>query len=108
MTQRRTACLLLVASTAAGLLPEPAHAVDSPKVPHAVSTFTAAPEAHYPFRENMYKPLALPNGRVIAPSIARNNGQQTMQARYSKDEGQTRSQPENLFGWPKYSIRALM
>lgn len=71
------------------------------EAPHAVSTFTAAPGAHYPFRENMYEPVALPDGRVMALSVARNNGQQTMQARYSTDEGHTWSQPENLFDWPK-------
>jgi hypothetical protein len=69
--------------------------------PHAVSSFTAAPGAHYPFRENMYEPLALPDGRVMALSVARNDGQQTMQARYSSDEGHTWSEPKDLFEWPK-------
>ena len=81
--------------------PDPVGASNIPKAPHQVSSFTAAPEAHYPFRENMYEPLALPDGRVAALSVARNNGQQTMQARYSSDEGHTWSGPENLFDWPK-------
>jgi hypothetical protein len=72
-----------------------------PNVPQEVSRFAAAPEAHYPFRENMYEPLSLPDGRVVALSVARNNGQQTMQARYSTDEGLTWSDPQNLFDWPK-------
>ena len=69
--------------------------------PHAVSAFTAVPGAHYPFRENMYEPVALPDGRVMALSVARNDGQQTMQARYSKDEGRTWTELTNLFEWPK-------
>src|SRR3954464_11815858 len=71
------------------------------QAPETVAQFAAAPEAHYAFRENMYEPLALPDGRIVALSVARNDGQQTMQARYSRDEGRTWSEPENLFDWPK-------
>ncbi|HWR13446.1 MAG TPA: sialidase family protein [Terriglobales bacterium] len=49
----------------------------------------------------MHRALLLPDGRLIALSIARENGQQTMQARYSFDNGEHWSEPENLFLWPK-------
>lgn len=54
--------------------------------PRVVSTFTAEPEARYPYRENMYRALLLNDGRIIALSIARENRQQTMQGRYSSAE----------------------
>jgi hypothetical protein len=73
----------------------------NPPAPHIVSRFTAIPGAHYPVRENMYRALQLPNGKVIALSIARHDGQQTMQARYSRDVGHSWSSPEDLFQWPK-------
>jgi hypothetical protein len=87
-----------ILSIGSGALPA---AAQNTATPHAVSTFTAAPGAHYPFRENMYEPLALPDGHVMALSVARNDGQQAMQARDSNDEGHTWSQPVNLFQWPK-------
>ncbi len=77
----------------------------SDKIPAAsptiVSTFTAAPGAKYPFRENMYEPLLLPDGRILALSVARTNGQQTMQGRYSNDEGRTWTSPVDLFQFPR-------
>src|SRR5437879_1982029 len=76
-------------------------AADTPLPPQAVSSFTADPEARYPFRENMYEAVTLPDGRIVALSVARRNQQQTMQARYSPDEGRTWSQPQDLFDWPK-------
>lgn len=76
-------------------------AANTPLPPQAVSSFTADPEARYPFRENMYEAVTLPDGRIVALSVARRNQQQTMQARYSPDEGRTWSQPQNLFDWPK-------
>jgi hypothetical protein len=69
--------------------------------PRIVSSFTAEPGAHYPFRQNMYRALQLPDGKIIALSIARHDGQQTMQGRYSTDDGQTWSEPQDLFQWPK-------
>jgi hypothetical protein len=78
-----------------------AAAADTPLPPQAVSSFTADPEARYPFRENMYEAVMLPDGRIVALSVARRNQQQTMQARYSPDEGRTWSQPQDLFDWPK-------
>lgn len=69
--------------------------------PRVVSHFVAAPEAHYAFRENMYRALQLPDGRIIAFSIARQAGQQTMQGRYSTDSGQNWSAPQDLFEWPR-------
>jgi hypothetical protein len=44
----------------------------------------------------MYRALLLPDGRNVALSIARENRQQTMQARYSSEEGNTWSEPEDL------------
>jgi hypothetical protein len=69
--------------------------------PRIVSSFTADPGAHYPFRQNMYRALLLPDGKIIALSIARHQGQQTMQGRYSSDNGQTWSEARDLFQWPK-------
>jgi hypothetical protein len=69
--------------------------------PQIVSTFTAEPAARYPYRENMYEPITLPDGRIESLSVARSNGKQTMQARYSTDEGHTWTQPEDLFGFPR-------
>ncbi len=69
--------------------------------PRVVSSFQAAPGDHYPFRQNMYRALQLKDGRIIALSIARENRQQTMQGRYSRDNGQTWSAPENLFRFPR-------
>lgn len=69
--------------------------------PRVVSTFTADPEARYPFRQNMYRALLLSDGRIIALSIARENRQQTMQGRYSTDNGKTWSAPEDLFPFPR-------
>lgn len=86
-----------VALYGADLSPSPNH----PEPPRIVSSFTASPGAHYPFRENMYRAMQLPNGKIIALSIARNHGQQTMQARYSSDDGHSWSAPEDLFQWPK-------
>jgi len=83
------------------------HGADSPKSsnppepPQTVSSFTAVAGAHYPFRQNMYRAMQLPNGKIIALSIARDKRQQTMQARYSGDNGHTWSAPEDLFQWPK-------
>jgi len=80
------------------------HAVSQTKsveAPRIVSTFTAEPGAHYPFRQNMYRALQLPDGRIIALSIARHDGEQTMQGRYSNDDGHTWSEPHDLFQWPK-------
>src|SRR5580658_2768667 len=78
-----------------------AKAANQPAPPVVVSAFTAEPGAKYPFRENMYEPLALPDGRIIALSVARQNRQQTMQARYSTDEGRTWSAPQDLFDFPR-------
>lgn len=69
--------------------------------PEVVFTFTAAPTAHYPFRENMYRALQLQDGRIISLSIARKEGQQTTQGRYSTDDGYNWSTPEDLFQWPR-------
>lgn len=69
--------------------------------PRIVSSFTADSGAHYPFRQNMYRALQLPDGKIIALSIARHDGQQTMQGRYSNDDGQTWSESHDLFQWPK-------
>ena len=69
--------------------------------PRVVSSFTAEPGAGYPFRQNMYRALLLTDGRLIALSIARENRQQTMQGRYSKDNGRSWSAAENLFPLPK-------
>jgi hypothetical protein len=79
----------------------PLAADNEPSPPRIVSQFTAAQGAHYPFRENMYRALQLPDGRVMALSIARQGGQQTMQGRYSRDDGRTWSEPQDLFLWPK-------
>jgi hypothetical protein len=49
----------------------------------------------------MYRALTLPDGRLLALSIERVARQQTMQARYSTDEGRTWSSPTDLFLWPK-------
>lgn len=81
--------------------PAPLQALGDAEPPQVVSTFTATPGAQYPFRENMYRVLQLPDGCVIALSIARSEGQQTMQGRYSSDAGRSWSTPENLFLWPK-------
>lgn len=73
-----------------------------PEKPRIVSSFTAEPGSHYPFRQNMYRALLLPDSRLIALSIARDKDrQQTMQGRYSTDNGQTWSAPQDLFQWPK-------
>jgi len=72
-----------------------------PPTPHIVSQFTAAPGEHYPFRQNMYRALLLPDGKIIALSIARKDGQQTMQGRDSPDNGHRWSEPRDLFPWPK-------
>jgi len=69
--------------------------------PRVVSTFTAEPGAGYPFRQNMYRALLLNDGRLVALSTARENRQQTMQSRYSTDNGQSWSAPEDLFHFPK-------
>jgi len=69
--------------------------------PHIVSQFTAAPGERYPFRQNMYRALQLPGGKILALSIARKSGQQTMQGRDSTDNGQHWSEPRDLFPWPK-------
>ena len=74
---------------------------DNAKPPMIVSTFIAEPGTKYPYRQNMYEPLALPDGRILALSVARRNGQQTMQGRYSTDEGRTWSGPQDLFEFPK-------
>jgi hypothetical protein len=78
-----------------------AHAKTSVKPPEIVSSFRASPGAHYPFRENMYRALQLPDGEIVALSIARQDGQQTMQGRYSTDDGRNWSAPKDLFEWPK-------
>jgi hypothetical protein len=50
----------------------------------------------------MYRALQLPGKKgIIALSIARQEGKQTMQGRYSSDEGRHWSDPEDLFPWPK-------
>jgi hypothetical protein len=70
--------------------------------PRVVSSFQAEPGAGYPFRENMYRALLLPDGRLLALSIARDKTrQQTMQSRSSTDNGQTWSAPRDLFPYPK-------
>ena len=70
--------------------------------PRVVSSFQAEPGAGYPFRQNMYRALLLEDGRIIAISIARDKSrQQTMQGRYSTDNGSTWSAPEDLFPFPK-------
>lgn len=69
--------------------------------PRIVSTFTAEPGTKYPYRENMYEPVALPDGRIESLSVARHDGKQTMQARYSSDEGHTWTEPEDLFEFPR-------
>ena len=71
--------------------------------PQIVSTFTAEPGAKYPYRQNMYEPITLPDGRIESLSVARRNGKQTMQARYSTDEGRTWTQPEDLFDFARES-----
>jgi hypothetical protein len=72
------------------------------EAPRVVSAFPAAPESHYPFRQNMYRALQLPDGRVIALSVARSSDrQQTMQGRYSTDQGEKWSEPQDLFQWPR-------
>jgi hypothetical protein len=68
--------------------------------PRVVSSFTAEAGARYPFRQNMYRALLLGDGRLVAVSIARENRQQTMQGRYSTDNGQTWSRPADLFKFP--------
>lgn len=73
-----------------------------PQPPQIVASFPNAPGSHYPFRQNMYRVLQLPDGRIIALSIARrSDGQQTMQGRYSTDDGRHWTAPVNLFRWPK-------
>jgi hypothetical protein len=94
-------CLLVVCGPVAAYGADSGQSRNHPEPPRIVSSFTAVPGAHYPFRENMYRPMQLPNGKIIALSIARNHGQQTMQARYSSDDGNTWSAPEDLFQWPK-------
>src|SRR5262249_26966756 len=70
--------------------------------PRVVSSFQAEPGATYPFRENMYRALQLPDGTLLALSIARDKQrQQTMQGRTSTDNGQTWSAPKDLFPYPK-------
>src|SRR5262245_7043688 len=65
--------------------------------PGVVSSFTAEPGARYPFRQNMYRALQLTDRRIIALSIARDKDrQQTMQGRYSTDNGKTWSAPQDL------------
>ena len=59
-------CFLVAVCGMALLLPHNAVASDVLEPPHAVSSFTAATEARYPFRENMYEPLTLPDGRIVA------------------------------------------
>jgi hypothetical protein len=91
---------------ASNTAPTASPAVDSPsrpdrKSPQVVSSFEAKPRARYPFRENMYRALQLPDGRIVALSIARENGQQTLQGRYSADEGNTWTEPRNLVEFPK-------
>ncbi len=71
------------------------------KPPEIVSTFTASLKAHYPFRENMYRALQLPDGEIVALSIALQEGQQIMQGHYSMDDGRTWSAARDLFQWPK-------
>ena len=93
--------IVVLAICACGPIAGSAAGPGRPLPPQAVSNFTAAPEAHYPFRENMYEAVTLPDGRIVALSVARRNGQQTMQVRYSSDEGRTWSQAEDLFDWPK-------
>lgn len=70
--------------------------------PLVVSSFTAEPGSEYPFRQNMYRALLLHDGRIIALSIARDKTrQQTMQGRYSTDNGHTWTAPVDLFQLPK-------
>lgn len=83
--------------------PAPADSNYRPQAPHIVSQFSAAPGEGYPFRQNMYRALQLPDGRIVALSIGRQGGQQTMQGRYSTDDGQSWSEPRDLFPWPKES-----
>jgi hypothetical protein len=71
---------------------------DSPvSPPQIVSTFTAAGGTVYPFRENMYEPVLLPDGRILALSVGRRDGEQVMQGRYSSDNGRTWSAASDLF-----------
>ncbi len=94
---RLTLCLMVIA--AAHLASAQQNTIEAP---HPVSVFPFPPEAQYPFRQDMYRAMQLPDGRVIALSVARSaDYQQTMQARYSTDAGETWSQPEDLFQWPK-------
>jgi hypothetical protein len=71
--------------------------------PRVVSSFHAEQSARYPFPQNMYRALHLPDGPIIAFSIARDEKtrQQTMQGRYSTDNGGTWSDPKDLFQFPR-------
>lgn len=91
---QRITAVLAVAPFAIGASPVP-------RPPRIVSSFTAASATHYPFRQNMYRALQLPDGKIIALSIARQAGQQTMQGRYSTDDGRAWSEAHDLFQWPK-------
>jgi hypothetical protein len=99
MMRGRQQLISLLVTAVAGLCIATAHAVEPPRV---VSKFEAEPGAAYPFRQNMYRALQLPDGRLIALSVARDKDrQQTLQGRYSTDEGSTWSEPQDLLKFPK-------
>jgi hypothetical protein len=104
MTMRNglTALALSLTALCVSAAPAAEPAGGSAAAPRVVSSFQAEPGEGYPFRQNMYRALQLPDGRLIALSIARDKTrQQTLQGRSSPDNGSTWSEPQDLMQFPK-------
>jgi hypothetical protein len=88
----------LLTIAAAGQVPS--RGADKLFAPRIVSQFVDKTSAKNHFFENMYRPVQLPDGRIMALSVVGRLKDATMQGRYSRDDGQTWSSAEDLFHWP--------
>jgi hypothetical protein len=84
-----------------------------PEPPQIVANFVSHENVRSHFFNNMYRPILLPDGRLMAVSPVGRLERARMQARYSTDDGRTWSDPEDLFDWPKeaskfYTIEVLL
>lgn len=84
-----------------------------PEPPQIVADFVSYENVRSHFFNNMYRPVLLPDGRLMALSPVGRLEYARMQARYSTDDGRTWSDPEDLFAWPKeaskfYTVEVLL
>lgn len=101
LTLKWFACLLASLSVVGPGLSATDATARMPEPPQVVAIFVSHENVRSHFFNNMFRPILLPDGRLMALSPVGRLEHARMQARYSLDDGRTWSEPEDLFDWPK-------